>query len=146
MHLRTSQHTTDTHNPQEETPTPTPTIVIDVETLKDECRRHNIIPSRPNVRRMRRAIELVDAGHITIVKGSFFRRVQSLTSDKIYTTTRTESNCANAAKGSLCKYSMGVRVVESRAEEMARDQVLLDKMEAERSARFDSEYDFNFPF
>ena len=103
--------------------TPIPTGVYDLETLQAEARHLNITPTRPNIRRIRRAFDIVEnhnvrlidrCGHIRIYE------VSSQTRDLIHLVVANgdyRCTCEDARKSADftgCKHSIGVRIYEER--------------------------------
>ena len=101
--------------------TPIPTGVYDLETLRAEARHLNITPTRPNIRRIRRAFDLVENhrvrladrfGHVRIYE------VGSQTRDLVHLVVVNGDNrctCEDARKRpdfTGCKHSIAVQIYE----------------------------------
>ena len=107
--------------------TPILTGVYDLETLRAEARHLNITPTRPNIRRIRRAFDLVENhrvrladrfGHVRIYE------VSSQTRDLVHLVVANGDNrctCEDARRRSDftgCKHSIAVRIYEEWMEDM----------------------------
>lgn len=103
--------------------TPISTGTYDLEFLQAEARHLNITPTRPNIRRIRRAFDLVEnhkvrrtdrCGHIRIYE------VRSQTRDLVHLVVANGDNrctCEDARKHqdfTGCKHSIAVRIYEER--------------------------------
>lgn len=135
-----------------------PTGVHDLESVKKECRLLGIPPSRPNIRRVRKALDIVDAvDAITNVANFTDSRLylvksQSRADSSYYvqsTDSQVECTCPDAAKGNACKHGFAVRLHEERLADMARyDEYLCEQYEAEKAkeddwlAHYDPTVDF----
>ena len=88
-----------THHPTPSTPNTIPTGVYDLETIKAECQAIGIEPTRPNLRRIRRAIDLHQHGCVnpSSAKGIFTVKSQTDT-DTVYVVIARQ----NRAKSIAC--------------------------------------------
>ena len=152
-----------------------PTGVYDVETLKAECHAVGIPTTRPNLRRMRRAIDLHQHGCVTPSSASGIYTVQSQTDpDTIYVVINENGcTCPDAKRMDVsfdpqpphtlggylrhrdsmvrCKHEMATMLYqEQRADQAKYDQWLCEQYEAEQAQSDDSlvHYDpeVDFPF
>ena len=104
---------------------PLPKTVYDLDMLKSECVVLSIIPSRPNIRRIRRAFDLVDnhrirkidtAGHVRIYE------VGSQTRDLVHLVVANGDNrctCEDARNHNFtgCKHAIAVQIYEERMDD-----------------------------
>ena len=124
-----------------------PTGVHDLESVKKECRLLGIPPSRPNIRRVRKALDIVDAPdaitNVANFADSRLYLVKSQTrADSSYyvqsTDSQVECTCPDSAKGNACKHGFAVRLHEERLADMARyDEYLCEQYEAEKAKEDD---------
>ena len=103
--------------------TPIPTGVYDLESLQAEARHLNINPSRPNIRRIRRAFDLVENHRIRLTDRFGDVRVyevNSQTRDLVHLVVVDADNrctCEDARRRrdfTGCKHSIAVRIYEER--------------------------------
>ena len=146
--------------------TPSSTIttgVYDVETLKAECEAIRIEPTRPNLRRMRRAIDLHQHGCVNPSSASGIHTVQSQTEpDTVYVVIDDNGcNCPDAKrmnadfdshpKNTLggffrhrdsmvrCKHELAVLLFQEQlADQEAYNDWLCEQYEAEQASIDDS--------
>ena len=92
-----------------------PAGVYDTDKLRIQCRAIGVIPKRSNIRRCRRALDLLNHGSVTFDhsdQGFDFYGVNSQTyPDTVYRVRkngRLECNCPDALKGNQCKHQMAV--------------------------------------
>ena len=92
-----------------------PAGVYDTDKLRIQCRAIGVIPNRPNTRRCRRALDLLNHGSVTFNYSDQhfdFYWVNSQTyPDTVYRVRkngRLECNCPDALKGNQCKHEMAV--------------------------------------
>ena len=124
-----------------------PSGVYDLESLKSECCLLGIPPSRPNIRRVRKALDIVDAPDaITNVANFADRRLYLVRSqtraDSSYyvqsTDSQVECTCPDSAKGNACKHGFAVRLHEERLADQAKyDQWLCEQYEADKAREDD---------
>ena len=126
--------------PAQKVSTSIPMGVYDIETIEAELRILNLPVTRPNIRRMRRAIDLHGRGAVTGGVGSVhhygrFYSVRSQTTDEVYEVSVSHEGdysctCPDSAeKLNLCKHSMAVMLYD----EQRRDRDMCDKWEAENA-------------
>ena len=154
-----------THHPNPSTPNAIPTGVYDLNTLQTECEAIGIEPTRPNLRRIRRAIDLHQHGCVKPfyndeIDGAFYVRSQT-EQGKVYSVL-PHSGCScpdahrlNAEFGKLgsytaahtrikqstvrCKHEMAIMLWKERMADQAKyDAWLCDQYEAEQAASDDS--------
>ena len=138
-----------------------PSGVYDLDTLKTECQALDIPATRPNIRRVRRAMDLHKSGAVrpffasAAPPNAFF--VHSQTSDKCYSVLPHSGCCCPDAKrmnGSddygaawqrirntrdRCKHEIAVLLYqEQRADQEAYNDALCERYEAEQAASDDS--------
>ena len=103
--------------------TPIPTGVYDLESLQAEARYFGIIPTRPNIRRIRRAFDLVENHRIRLTDRFGDVRVyevNSQTRDLVHLVVVDADNrctCEDARRRrdfTGCKHSIAVRIYEER--------------------------------
>lgn len=103
--------------------TPIPTGVYDLESLQAEARHFGITPTRPNIRRLRRAFDLADNHRIHLIDRCADIRVYevgSQTRDLVHLVVVNADNrctCEDARRRkdfTGCKHSMAVRIYEER--------------------------------
>ena len=142
--------------------TPTiPTQVFDIEDLQRECFSFDIQPTRSNIRRVRKALTIVDAPNAIQNLANFTdEHIYSVQSQRC-TDTRyivrsnnesgVECTCMDYAQGNICKHSLAVRIYEERLEDQAKyDAWLCEQYEQEQAvidnslAQYDPEVDFPF--
>jgi len=153
------KHSTKHTNPS----TPIPTSVYDLETLKAECEAIGIEPTRPNLRRIRRAIDLHQSGTVNPSSASGIYTVQSQTDpDTIYVVIDENGcNCPDAKRQSVsfdpqpphtlggylrhrdsmtrCKHEIAVMLYKEQLADQAKyDQWLCEQYEAEQASIDDS--------
>ena len=107
-------------NPPVSTPI---TGVYDLESLQAEARHLNINPTRPNIRRLRRAFDIVDNHRIRLIDRFGDVRiyeVDSQTRDLVHLVVVNadhQCTCEDARKRrdfTGCKHSMAVQIYEDR--------------------------------
>ena len=136
-----------------------PSGVYDLESLKEECRLLEIPPSRPNIRRVRRAMDLHQHGAVrpflSQSPDAFF--VHSQTSDKCYCVLpHSGCSCPDALRmngdetysaahhrinqtADRCKHEIAVLMYkEQRRSEAEYNDALCSAHEAEQAASDDS--------
>ena len=152
-----------------------PTGVYDLDTIKAECQRFSIEPTRPNIRRMRRAIDLHEQGCVKPSSASGIYTVQSQTNPETIYVVIDENGCTcpdakrmdvdfdeqppHTLGGFLrhrdsiqrCKHEIAVMLYKEQLSDQAKyDQWLCEQYEAEQAASDDSlvHYDpeVDFPF
>ena len=108
-------------------PLPKKGTVYDVETLKSECVALSIVPSRPNIRRVRRAFDLVDNHHVRNIDTAGHVRIYevgSQTRDLVHLVVANgdcRCTCEDArrrADYTDCKHSLAVQIYEERMLDM----------------------------
>lgn len=120
-----------------------PSQAYTIEELADESLRLNLNPTRPTIRRVRRAVELAQTGAVSFAKhadeGRIYR-VHSQTTDEIYTVTAPsvdlpvtvgECYCTcpdSNVKQNICKHSIAVVMFE----EFERDRAEIARNEDAR--------------
>ena len=124
-----------------------PSGVYDLESLESECRLLEIPPSRPNIRRVRKALDIADAPDaITNVANFADSRLylvksQSRADSSYYvqsTDSQVECTCPDAAKGNACKHGFAVRIHEERLADQAKyDEWLCEQYEKQKAAEDD---------
>lgn len=118
--------------------------VYDLEFLRAEAQRLNITPTRPNIRRIRRAYDIVENdkvrqigqfGHVRIYE------VNSQTRDRVHLVVVnkvTGCTCEDARRRpdlTGCKHSIAVRIYEEQRADQARyDEWLCEQYEQEQAA------------
>ena len=92
-----------------------PTGVYDIDKLRSQSRAIGISPKRSNLRRCRRALDLLNYGSVTFDhsdRNLDFYWVNSQTyPDTVYRVRKNghlECNCPDALKGNQCKHQMAV--------------------------------------
>ena len=92
-----------------------PAGVYDTDKLRLLCREIGVIPNRRNLRRFRRALDLLNHGSVTFDYSDQdfdFYWVNSQTyPDTVYRVRKNghlECNCPDALKGNQCKHQMSV--------------------------------------
>ena len=103
--------------------TPIPTAAIDLEILRAEARHLNLIPIFPNIRRVRRALDIVENHRVRLVdrfgKVRIYE-VSSQTRDLVHLVIANGDNrctCEDArrrANFTGCKHSIAVRIYEEQ--------------------------------
>ena len=125
-----------------------PSGVYDLDSLKSECQALEIPPSRPNIRRVRKALDIVDAPDAITNVANFadsrlyLVRSQTRADSSYYvqsTDETVECTCPDSAKGNACKHRFAVRLYEERLADMAKyDQWLCEQYESQKAAEDDS--------
>ena len=129
-----------------------PSGIYDLDILKTECQALGIPPSRPNIRRVRKALDIADAPNAITNVANFadsrlyLVRSQSRADSSYYvqsTDSQVECTCPDAAKGNACKHGIAIRIHEERLADQAKyDQWLCDEYEKQKA----SEDDFCFTY
>lgn len=152
-----------THHPTPSTPNAIPTGVYDLNTLQTECEAIGIEPTRPNLRRIRRAIDLHQHGCVKPSSAQGIYTVKSQTDpDTVYVVIDENGcNCPDAKRmdtkfdprpphtlgGYLrhrdtmirCKHEIAVMLYKEQLADQAKyDAWLCDQYEAEQAASDDS--------
>jgi len=130
-----------------------PTGVYDLEFLKKECSLLGIPPSRNNIRRVRKALDIVDAPDaITNVANFSDNRLylvksQSRADFSYYVQSSSETvqcTCPDSAKGNACKHGFAVRLHEERLADQAKyDQWLCEQYEQQKAQEDDFCYSYD---
>lgn len=103
--------------------TPIPTGVYDLESLQAEARHFNITPTRPNIRRVRRAFDLIENHRVRLTDRFGDVRVYEVNSQTrdlvhlVVVNADYQCTCEDARRrqGSTgCKHSIAVRIYEER--------------------------------
>ena len=92
-----------------------PAGVYEIDKLRIQCRAIGVTPNRPNIRRCRRALDLLNYGSVTFDcsdQDFEFYWVKSRTyPDTVYRVRKNghlECNCPDASKGNQCKHQIAV--------------------------------------
>ena len=102
---------------------PIPTRVYDLETLQAEARHLNLTPIRPNIRRVRRALDIAENHRVRLLDRfgkTRIYQVDSQTRDLVHLVVANGDNrctCEDARKRqdfTGCKHSIAVRIYEER--------------------------------
>ena len=130
-----------------------PTGVHDLESLKKECQVLGIPPSRPNIRRVRKALDIASAPDaITNVANFSDNRLylvksQSRADSSYYVQSNPETvqcTCPDSAKGNACKHGFAVRIHEERLADMAKyDEWLCEQYEQQKAQEDDFCYSYD---
>ena len=100
---------------------PIPTRVYDLDTLQAEARHLNLTPIRPNIRRVRRALDIVENHRVRLLDRfgkTRIYQVDSQTRDLVHLVVANGDNrctCEDARKRqdfTGCKHSIAVRIYE----------------------------------
>ena len=103
--------------------TPIPTGVYDLESLQAEARHLNINPTRPNIRRVRRAFDLVENHRVRLIDRFGKVRIYevgSQTRELVHLVVANGDNrctCEDARRHqdfTGCKHSIAVQIYEER--------------------------------
>ena len=129
------------------TPAPSVSIpqgVYDLETLKTECDALVLQPTRPNIRRVRRALAIVDTPNAISNLANFddgmkLYSVQSQSHPDSSYIVRShgtyECTRPDYGKGNICKHSMAVQMHEERLTDQAKyDEWLCEQYETEKAS------------
>ena len=130
---------------------PLATRIMTIEDIKIECEKIGVAPSRPNIPRVRRAVELFESGAVEhLTNRTYAVRSQSDTS-QIYNVQPDHEigcDCPDAKNGWECKHQFAVKLHEY---DQAEQAWIADKERelAEYDAnRYDAETNdiFDFPY
>lgn len=114
--------------------TPIPTV-YDLESLQAEARYLNITPTKPNIRRIRRALDIVENHRIRLIDRFGDVRIYEVDSQTrnlvhlVVVNGENQCTCEDARKRhdfTGCKHSIAVRIYEER---MADYNAYLDWLE-----------------
>ena len=106
--------------------------IFDLDTLKAEAQSLGITPTRPNIRRIRRAFDLIEKGHITHtanLEGARLYEVKSQTRNShvhlVVSNEITQCTCEDARRlrregQTGCKHAIAVRLQEAQTPENAQ--------------------------
>lgn len=130
-----------------------PSGVYDLESLKSECQALAIPPSRPNIRRVRKALDIASAPDAITNVANFadsrlyLVRSQSRADSSYYvqsTASQVECTCPDSAKGNACKHGFAVRIYEERLADMAKyDEWLCEQYEQQKAQEDDFCYSYD---
>ena len=117
-------------------PVSIPTGVYDLETLKSEAKHLSIVPSRPNIRRLRRAFDLVDNHCIRLIDRFGDIRIYEVNSQfreghihLVVSNGVNQCTCEDARKHENykdCKHDFAVRIYAERIQDLEDYQNWLD--------------------
>ena len=117
-------------------PLPTDVSVYDVQTLTSECVSLQIVPTRANIRRVRRALDIVDNHRIRKIETAGVARiyeVDSQTRDLVHLVVANgdcRCSCEDARRRqdfTGCKHSIAVQIYEERMLDMQNYFTWLDE-------------------
>ena len=104
-------------------PLPTEGSVYDIQTLKSECVSLQIVPTRANIRRVRRSLDIVDNHRIRKIETAGTTRIYEVNSQSrdlvhlVVANGDRRCSCEDARRRqdfTGCKHSIAVQVYEER--------------------------------
>lgn len=104
--------------------------VYDIENLRDEARTLGISPTRPNIRRIRRALDLLEKDSVRLLGKEGHARIYEAHSQNrqnhihlVVAADKTRCTCEDARYNpNNCKHSLAVRIKERQAKEYQEAQ------------------------
>ena len=118
-------------------PLPTEGSVYDVQTLKSECLSLQIVPTRANIRRARRALDIVDNHRIRKIETAGTTRIYEVDSQSrdlvhlVVANGDLRCTCEDARRRrpdfTGCKHSLAVQIYEERMADLESYDEWLDE-------------------